>query len=202
MFFEFVFSVCPSPNLELCGRIGDQCGWTAERVEAWFGARRHKWTFEGFTLPGLTMSVLTALDPPYQGARAPSFKPRNGALSSACHTPQAKNTHAHDRLLLFPVAVMWASDEWLNFCGYQNEEIVGQTLKPIQGPATDMEKIKEMMVAVRSRTVHSTTLVNYTKRGVPFCHTVLIEPLTDSHGLAQIFRVSSTSIVTCMQHTQ
>jgi len=162
MFFELVFSVCPSPSLDQCTRIGSQCGWTAEEVAEWFSTRRYKWMFEGLCYQGLTMDVLVTIDPPFE--------------------------------------VIWASDEWLNFCGFRDNEIVGKTLKLIQGPGTDQGAIDALMSAVARREVFTTTLLNYTKRGVPFYHTLTIDPLTDSQGQAHLFRAQSTSIVTCMQN--
>lgn len=159
-----IHPVLPSPTLELCGRIGEQCGWAANEVHDWFIIHRLKLEFEGLSFPGLTMSILTAIEPPYE--------------------------------------VLSASDEWLSFCGYEKEDVVGGTLKILQGPGTDRATINGIMLAAKQRSVCSATLLNYTRRGVPFYHTITIEPLADSCGMPQVFRVHSTSIVTCMPQIQ
>lgn len=159
LFLEFVFSICPAPSAEQCTRISSQCGKTEEEVVEWFSTRRCKWMLEGLSYQGLTMSVLTTVEPPFE--------------------------------------VIWASEEWLHFCGFREDEIIGQTLKLIQGAGTDQAAIDQLMDSVRRAEVFTATLLNYTKRGVPFYHKLTIEPLTDTQGKAQLFKASSESIVTC-----
>ena len=99
-------------------------------------------------------------------------------------------------------AVLSASDEWLSFCGFEKEQIVGRTLKILQGPGTDRATLNGIMDAAKQRSVCSATLLNYTRRSVPFYHTITIEPLTDSYGQPQVFKVYSTSVVTCTPHVR
>jgi len=97
-----------------------------------------------------------------------------------------------------PFEVIWASEEWLHFCGFREDEIVGQTLKLIQGPGTERAAIDQLMESVNRTEVFTTTLFNYTKRGIPFYHKLTIEPLIDPQGNAQLFKASSESIVSCL----
>jgi hypothetical protein len=43
-----------------------------------------------------------------------------------------------------PFAVRWASDPWMQLCGFQLSDVVGGTLKLIQGPATDHRAITRL----------------------------------------------------------
>ena len=92
-------------------------------------------------------------------------------------------------------AVMWASDDWLSFCAFERTEIIGKTLKTIQGPGTDIGVISQIMDAVSQHGTITAQLLNYTKHGVPFYHTITVEPLVDSAGRTQIFRVHSKDIM-------
>ena len=75
----------------------------------------------------------------------------------------------------------------------------GQTLKVIQGPATDLAALTNIMESVRRREAITTTLLNYTKHGIPFVHTISIEPLTNSLGEPVLFKVQSHHIVSGME---
>jgi len=99
-----------------------------------------------------------------------------------------------------PFSVIWASDEWLSFCGFSSAEVTaGQSLKVIQGPATDPASLTNIMESVRRREAITTTLLNYTKHGIPFVHTISIEPLTNSLGEPVLFKVQSHHIVSGME---
>ena len=60
---------------------------------------------------------------------------------------------------------MWASGDWLDFCGFHTSEIVGQTLKIIQGPETDADTIVALMDAVARVDSINVRLTNYTRHG-------------------------------------
>lgn len=80
-----------------------------------------------------------------------------------------------------PYHIAWASDAWLNLCCFSSEEIVGrQSLSIIQGGRTDPWAVSRLMDAVKSEqpTAQPVTLVNYDKHGLPFRHSVSIEPVT------------------------
>ena len=92
-------------------------------------------------------------------------------------------------------AVQWANDDWLDFCGFSAAEICGQSLKVLQGPATNRETLDEIkQAALKSESV-TVTLVNYTKHAVPFQHTITIEPLVDSTGRPCLYKVGSSNVV-------
>ena len=88
------------------------------------------------------------------------------------------------------------SEEWLNFCGFSRSEIVGETLKILQGEATDRDTTEAITLPALQRESITATLVNYTKRGWPFLHTVHVEPLVGAAGVAAGgFKVCSRGIV-------
>lgn len=77
-----------------------------------------------------------------------------------------------------PYAIMWASPHWLNVCGFTMPEIVGGTLRCIQGPATDKGAIGCLMTTVQNKQRCSIpNLVNYDKSRRPFMHTLTIFPV-------------------------
>jgi len=93
-----------------------------------------------------------------------------------------------------PFEIMWASDDWLRFCGFEAGEVVDQSLKCIQGPCTcfeDSMALAEAATRFESKTV---TLTNYTKHGVPFTHTVIMEPLMNSFDQPVMYMARSVNI--------
>ena len=92
--------------------------------------------------------------------------------------------------------MLWASEDWLTFCGFTNDEIVGRSLKILQGDATDLDTAEAINFAALSGEEISATLINYTKRGWSFEHTVHVEPLLNpSRDSAAVFRVTSHNVV-------
>ena len=92
--------------------------------------------------------------------------------------------------------MLWASEDWLTFCGFTNDEIVGRSLKILQGDATDLDTAEAINFAALSGEEISATLINYTKRGWSFEHTVHVEPLLNpSRDIAAVFRVTSHNVV-------
>jgi len=118
--------------------------------------------------------------------------PSPGKVSEGCPTPDMKMETFTS--LYAPYEVLWSSADWLSFCGFTDSEVAGQTLKIIQGPDTDPDVLVALMDAVaRLDTIHL-TLVNYTKHGIPFTHTIDVEPLADSTGNAVLYKVSSSDV--------
>jgi hypothetical protein len=63
-----------------------------------------------------------------------------------------------------PFPVTDVNDLWLHVCGFSTrEEIVGQTMRIIQGPETERDRVDGLMTHVRRRQPFSTVLTNYTK---------------------------------------
>jgi PAS domain S-box-containing protein len=64
-----------------------------------------------------------------------------------------------------PHHIMAVGEEWKALFGFSCEELLGRSLKLVQGPSTDTERFKEMMDAVRACIFHQTTLTVYRKDG-------------------------------------
>lgn len=94
-----------------------------------------------------------------------------------------------------PYSVLWASPEWLQLCSFSAVQVLGQTLKCIQGPQTSREAISGLMGAVRSQQpVRGVTLVNYDADGRAFQHVVDVEPMIGSHSQVVAFMASSRQV--------
>ena len=96
-----------------------------------------------------------------------------------------------------PYGILWASNGWLDVCGFSAAEILGVDLQCIQGPGTDRRAISELMAHVRAKkpcTVKA--LVNYDKRKRPFRHTLTVVPVPSQTNPAELemFRAESTEI--------
>ena len=97
-----------------------------------------------------------------------------------------------------PFQILWANSPWLDLCGFNAVEILGNTLACIQGPATDAHLIHELMshaYAKDSCTVNG--LINYTKRQKPFCHSIDVEyvPSPSAGTKPDVFCVMSSSVI-------
>ena len=92
--------------------------------------------------------------------------------------------------------MLWASEDWLTFCGFTNDEIVGRSLKILHGDATDLDTAEAINFAALSGEEISATLINYTKCGWSFEHTVHVEPLLNaSRDSVAVFKVTSHNVV-------
>lgn len=93
-----------------------------------------------------------------------------------------------------PFRVLWASNDWLSFCGFKQSELKGQTMRILSGPATDVAGAEELNVAGKERRCASASLINYTKNRIPFRHTVRIEPLVNTYGQIRMLKAVSSDI--------
>jgi len=83
--------------------------------------------------------------------------------------------------------ILWASNNFIALTGYPLQEVVGQSARLLQGPATDqatVQYVREQLSAMQPLEVE---LVNYTKSGDTYlCH-MRIEPLYNHQGLLTHF---------------
>jgi hypothetical protein len=82
-----------------------------------------------------------------------------------------------------PFPVTDVNDLWLQVCGFSREEVVGQTMRIIQGPETERDLVDGLMAHVRRRQPFSTVLTNYTKTRQPFRNELRVEPVDARDGL-------------------
>lgn len=90
-------------------------------------------------------------------------------------------------------SVLWASEDWLNFCGFT--DIVGKSLKMLQGPETDADTADAIKFAAMRHEPITATLINYTKSHIPFQHTIHVEVLFKANAEPALFKVTSQDIV-------
>ena len=66
------------------------------------------------------------------------------------------------------------SSAWVDLCGFSASEVVGRTFKILQGPATDTAPLFGLEETVLEGRVHTATLINFKKSGIPFVNEVSI----------------------------
>jgi len=65
----------------------------------------------------------------------------------------------------YPFPIVHVNDAWVRLCGYSADEAIGKTLKIIQGPGTNVNKIDSMVKVLDNGKVLSETITNYDKFG-------------------------------------
>jgi len=100
-----------------------------------------------------------------------------------------------------PCQIVWASEAWLRLCEYTSPQVLGHTLELIQGPLTDRHSVTSLMNAIRRGDPCTLSMINHTRTGKPFSHTLRVEPLRDSQGRVQCFQATSSNIDTSIGRT-
>ena len=90
-----------------------------------------------------------------------------------------------------PYRTLSVSHGWLQLCGYSRDEVLGRSLKFMQGPNTEPDALDALMRGVSLQVPVSVRLTNYTKQGLPFVHQLSCEPLRDPSGEVRCFQASS-----------
>ena len=91
-----------------------------------------------------------------------------------------------------PFPVVDANERWLSTCKFRLDEVVGKTLKILQGPRTEQTELQQLMRAVRQRSAVRVTLTNYDAMKKPFRNALTVEPV-DVNGRAYFL---ATSVIT------
>ena len=82
----------------------------------------------------------------------------------------------------------------LSFCGFQDSEVVGRTLQLLEGPKTDRDTVLALADAVDRLDTIDLTLTHHTRSGLPFTHTLQVEPLINTLGEPVLYRVVSSNV--------
>ena len=82
-----------------------------------------------------------------------------------------------------PFSVTDVNDLWLQLCGFSRHEVIGQTMRIIQGPETERDLVDGLMTHVRRRQPFNTVLTNYTKTRQAFRNELRVEPVDAWNGL-------------------
>jgi len=68
----------------------------------------------------------------------------------------------------YPFIIRYVNASWTELCGWTQREAVGKTLKILQGPGTEKDKLNVMIERLKEGdTVASCETVNYSKQGTP-----------------------------------
>jgi hypothetical protein len=82
-----------------------------------------------------------------------------------------------------PFGILDANDAWLTVCGFEREEVVGKTLKILQGPATQKAGLDRLIEAVQSgASQFEEVLTNYTALGTPFQNELTVNAVGHKGG--------------------
>ena len=78
--------------------------------------------------------------------------------------------------------LVYANDKFSELTGYQEENVVGQNSRFLQGENTDPSPVAEMREAIDAEEPVTVELQNYRKNGTEFWNRVTIAPVTDDTG--------------------
>ena len=81
-----------------------------------------------------------------------------------------------------PFRIVHVNEAWCRSCGFDAEEVLGQTCKIMQGPGTCKATLKMLRQALLLRRNFAVQLLNYSKQGRPFMNTLQVGPLTNATG--------------------
>lgn len=93
-----------------------------------------------------------------------------------------------------PFQIVWASEAWLKLCGYSMAQVLGKTIDVINGPLTNPKAAIQLIDSIRTASPITLDIVNHTRSGSAFSHTIRIEPLRDSRGAVQCFQATSSNV--------
>jgi len=90
-----------------------------------------------------------------------------------------------------PYTILDVNEAWLQVCEFSRDEVVGQTLRLLQGPRTELDIVARLMHACARHQAISVKLTNYTKRGEAFTNNLDVQPIADPVSGRSLFRVTT-----------
>ena len=81
-----------------------------------------------------------------------------------------------------PYRIIHVNENWCRTCGFDAEEVLGQTCKFLHGPGTCGATLKMLQQALKMKRGLAVQLLNYTKKGRPFMNTLQVAPLYNAQG--------------------
>lgn len=80
------------------------------------------------------------------------------------------------------VKILFVNDSFVKMTGYSLEEVLGKSLKMLQGPLTDRTEIQRLKNAIVNWLPCEIETINYTKNGEPFWVNISIVPVANESG--------------------
>ena len=81
-----------------------------------------------------------------------------------------------------PYRIIHVNEVWCRTCGFDAEEVLGQTCKFLHGPGTCSATLQMLKRALQMKRSLAVQLLNYTKKGRPFMNTLQVAPLYNTSG--------------------
>ncbi|MFM2432321.1 MAG: hypothetical protein RLZZ511_3535, partial [Cyanobacteriota bacterium] len=78
--------------------------------------------------------------------------------------------------------IVFVNDAFSKMMGYSREEVIGKTPRILQGPKTDLTKLKSLRSALKRWETVRAELINYRKDGSEVWIELSLFPVTDSYG--------------------
>jgi PAS domain S-box-containing protein len=83
--------------------------------------------------------------------------------------------------------IIFASDGFCSFTGYNHDEIEGRNCRFLQGKDTKKEDVDRIRKAIQEEEATSVNLLNYCKDGKPFANEFFLSPLHNDTGKTVYF---------------
>jgi diguanylate cyclase (GGDEF)-like protein/PAS domain S-box-containing protein len=78
--------------------------------------------------------------------------------------------------------IIFANDALLRHTGYARDEVIGRSVRMLEGPDTDRETVQRVMTAVMHKEAVSAEMVLYTKHGTPYWVEAEMVPFAGDNG--------------------
>lgn len=75
--------------------------------------------------------------------------------------------------------IVFANPAFINMTGYDKEELIGRNCRLLQGPETDMDVVRQVGEAIKSRQEIAVEMLNYKKNGSAFWNALFVSPVFD-----------------------
>lgn len=75
--------------------------------------------------------------------------------------------------------IEWVNDAFVSRVGYLLQEVIGKTMRVLQGPETDIRSLRRISSLMKKREPITAELLNYTKTGASFWVRISINPVMD-----------------------
>lgn len=111
-------------------------------------------------------------------------------LDTRCNLLQSVVLHANDSIVITEAEpldapgpqIVFVNEAFCRMTGYRPEEVIGKTLRILQGPKTDRAALARLKDALRQWQPVMVELLNYRKDGSEFWVEISLVPVADAHG--------------------